>query len=77
MKAAALLGTALAAVAAHAGVLPRAENTDGLTEPSALVDLIEQAKAQVIEDVSAAAEKMRKRGETPTCTLSNLVFRRE
>ncbi|KAL2130634.1 hypothetical protein VTI74DRAFT_6135 [Chaetomium olivicolor] len=77
MKAAAILGTALAAVAVHAGVVPRNTTDDGLTEPPELADLLEQAKAQVLDDVSQNEEKLRKRGETPRCTVGNLVFRRE
>ncbi len=80
MKAATLFGTALAAVAVSAGVFPRddvAATGDGLTEPPQLADLLEQAKAAVIDDVSATEAKMRKRGVTPKCTLSKLVFRRE
>jgi tyrosinase len=76
MKAATILGAALAAVAVNAGVVPR-DDTDGLTEPPALADLLEQAKAQVIGNVTENEAKMRKRGETPRCTVRNLVFRRE
>lgn len=76
MKAAAFLGAALAAAAVHAGVVSR-DASDGLTEPPALADLLEKAKAQVIEEVTENENKARKRGETPSCTLRNLVFRRE
>jgi tyrosinase len=77
MKATTLLGAALAAVTVSAGVVPRNTTDDGLTEPPQLADLIEQAKSQVMDDVSSTEAKMRKRGETPKCTVSNLVFRRE
>jgi tyrosinase len=80
MKAAAFLGTALVAAAVHAGVLPRdtaAGNNDGLTPSEDLNDLIEQAKAQVINNVTETEQKLRKRGQTPRCTVGNLVFRRE
>jgi tyrosinase len=77
MKATAFLGAALAAAAVHAGVVPRETSGDGLTEPPALAELIEQAKAQVIDEVTENENKARKRGETPHCTLRNLVFRRE
>jgi tyrosinase len=77
MKATAFLGAALAAAAVHAAVVPRDTSGDGLTEPPALADLIEKAKAQVIEEVTQKENQARKRGETPQCTLRNLVFRRE
>ncbi len=80
MKATTLLGAALAAVGVSASVVGRQAATttsDGLTEPTELADLIEQAKSQVIDDVSATEAKMRKRGQTAKCTVSNLVFRRE
>ncbi|KAK4125815.1 tyrosinase-like protein [Parathielavia appendiculata] len=82
MKAAAIFGTALLAAAAHAGVvLPRQDTTtdynDGLTPSEDLNELIEQAKAQVIQNVTETEQQLRKRGQTPRCTVKNLVFRRE
>lgn len=71
MKAATILGSAL--LAAVATVLPR----DDLAEPVALSDLLESAKSQVIDEVTSNEETLRRRGQTPACTLSKLVFRRE
>jgi tyrosinase len=80
MKAAALLVTGLVAVAVHAGVLPRdapAAADDGLTKSQDLDDLIEKAKAQITDEINENEAALLKRGETPRCTVRNLVFRRE
>jgi tyrosinase len=75
MKATTILGSALLAVVAtvHGSVLPR----DDLTEPASLTDLLESAKSQVVDGLNENEEKLRKRGATPSCTLSKLVYRRE
>ncbi|KAK4154949.1 putative tyrosinase [Chaetomidium leptoderma] len=77
MKVAAFLGTALVASAVHAGVVPRDTTDEGLTELPALADLIEKANTRVIDEVTENGRKLRKRGETPHCTVGKLVFRRE
>lgn len=74
MKAATLLGAALAAATVHAGV--RCRGT-GLTQPQELSDLIEEAKSRVLQDLTDRENKLREAGETPRCTVDKLVFRRE
>lgn len=80
MKAFAILGTFLAAAAVvQAGVLLPSDSVaeEGLTEPPELAELTDQAKAHVIEEVEANERELRRRGQTPQCTVRNLVFRRE
>ncbi|KAK4182224.1 putative tyrosinase [Podospora australis] len=76
-----IFGSALlAAVSSVNGIavnIARDTNTDGLTIPPELPDLIEEAKANIIEKVSETEAKLRKRGIFPSCTLSKLKFRRE
>ncbi|KAH6632490.1 tyrosinase-like protein [Chaetomium tenue] len=74
MKAATLLGAALAAATVHAGV--RCRDT-GLSQPQELTDLIEEAKSRVIQGLTEQENKLREAGETPRCTVDKLVFRRE
>jgi tyrosinase len=76
MKVASILATAILAAVSTASALPR-DDTNGLTESPELAQLLEDAKSQVMEQVTEQAEKLRKRGQTPTCTASKLVFRRE
>jgi tyrosinase len=81
MKAIALLGTALVAAAAHAGLLPARDASaaaeDDFTESKALADLLNTAKTQVLEKLKENEKSLRDRGETPPCTADKLVFRRE
>jgi tyrosinase len=79
MKVATILTTAIAATlpsAALAVSLPRGTG-DGLSQPAELAQLLEEAKANVISHVEEQAEVLRKRGVAPSCTLQNLVSRRE
>ncbi|KAK4247294.1 tyrosinase-like protein [Corynascus novoguineensis] len=83
MKASALFGAALTAVAVQARTHSRCAPAtpivvdDDLTEPQTLIDLIEQAKNQVIGHLKEDERALRKRGETPRCTVDKLIFRRE
>lgn len=77
MKVSTLLGSALlAAASVQAVVVPR-DDAVGEPAPTELTDILEKSKAQVIDEVSSNEEKLRKRGQTPGCTLGKLVFRRE
>ena len=80
MKVAAILAVVLAAAVSSTALsvpLPRDDTTDGLTQSPELAQLLEEAKANVIEQVSEQEEKLRKRGIIPQCTVGNIVFRRE
>lgn len=79
MKVAAILATALTAAVSSTALsvsLPR-DSGDGLTESPELSQLLDQAKANVIDQVDQNEAALRKRGVTPKCTSRNLVFRRE
>ncbi|KAK3319501.1 tyrosinase-like protein [Cercophora scortea] len=76
MRASTILGGLALVATASSSSLPRDVADDLVLSPE-LADLIESAKTQVIQEVTDNEEKLRKRGETPSCTIGNLVFRRE
>jgi tyrosinase len=81
MKVSATLAAALSVAVSTALSVPSAhqarDSTDGLTESPDLAKLLEQAKANVIDQVNEEAQNLSKRGVQPTCTADKLVFRRE
>ena len=74
-----VIGTALLASVSLAmpSNTKTSSDNNGIDGPQELTDLIEQAKANVLRELAENEAKLRKRGITPSCTLSKLVFRRE
>lgn len=75
MKVSSILSTvALASIALGAvTVNPRADASD----EAQVGELISNLKADVLKSLDEREAKLRKRGEEPTCTAKNIVFRRE
>ncbi|KAB5560194.1 hypothetical protein GE09DRAFT_82182 [Coniochaeta sp. 2T2.1] len=80
MKVAAILASVLVAAVSSTALsvsLPRDDTSDGLTQSPELAQLLEHAKAKIVEQVSEQEQKLRKRGIAPKCTASKIAFRQE
>ncbi|KAH0429210.1 tyrosinase central domain containing protein [Colletotrichum camelliae] len=76
MRISAIVSSAI--LASSAWGLPTVQPRDDLAADEArFSNLTESIKADVLKSLDEREEKLRKRGETATCTSRNLVFRRE